>query len=174
MRMSVAVALCAVACSNTNENHSSSQGRGSAACRAWQDAVCDYAADRCGAMTRSDCDAQYQAVTCLSDAAASSCAQNFNASACGRASASCDLDSIADPAPAARACDDLVQHFCARSVSCGVSETQDACLATPVVQGIDCTKAIAYRLAYEQCFQQVDTLDCSPLELPAICHDVLI
>jgi hypothetical protein len=169
----VTVALCAAACTHT-ENQSSDQGRGSAACHAWQDAVCDYAADRCGAMTRSECDSQYQAVTCQSDDAARSCADDFNTSRCGRASASCDLDAIADPAPATRACDDLVQHFCARSVSCGASETQDACLATPTVKGIDCGKAIAYRLAYEQCFQQVDTLDCTVLELPPICSDVII
>ncbi|HEX4355168.1 MAG TPA: hypothetical protein VHZ95_19685 [Polyangiales bacterium] len=113
-------------------------------------------------------------MTCRSDDVARSCAHNFNESRCGRASASCDLDSVADPEPAMRACDDLVQHFCARSVSCGVSATQDDCLATPTVMGIDCSKAIAYRLAYEACFQQVDTLDCTVLELPEICSDVII
>jgi hypothetical protein len=170
MRWIGVLTLCAVACTSDT-----SPGRGSSACHDWQDAICDYAADRCNAMTRAMCDSQYQAVTCKSDKQASSCADQFNDSSCGRASASCDIDGVADPAPAANACDQLVQSFCARSVACGVSDTQDDCLATPIVQGIDCTKAIAYRLAFETCIKQIETLVCAAeLDLPEICSDVII
>jgi hypothetical protein len=171
MRWIVVVAtLCVSACTN---NNSSGTGRGSVACNGWQDAICDYAVG-CGAMTRQNCTAQYQAVTCKSDDTASQCATEFRQSSCGRAPASCDIDGIADPGPAARACDQLIQGYCQRSVMCGVSDTQEACLATPTVQGIDCGKAIAFRLAFEECFQAVETLDCSLLQLPSVCNNVII
>jgi hypothetical protein len=165
----VAATLCAFACTNADPP----KGRGTPACQQWQDALCDYAVG-CGAMTRKDCDAQYQGVTCKSDDVATNCADKFRQSSCGHAPTSCDLDGIADPGPAARACDQLVQRFCERSVMCGISDTQDACLMTPAVQGIDCGKAIAYRLAYEQCLEEVQTLDCTLLQLPNVCNDVII
>jgi hypothetical protein len=52
---------------------SGGNGRGTAACQDWQDAICDFAADRCGAISRSQCDRQYQGIECATDAKASEC-----------------------------------------------------------------------------------------------------
>jgi hypothetical protein len=158
--------------------HDTVKGRGSEACNEWQDALCTYAADRCGAMSRGDCEAQYLGVTCKSDAVANECAQEFDNARCGRADARCDLNGVADTEPAMRACTRLFDRFCERAVECAAFESQLACLSSEAVQEIDCGRAVAYRLAYETCYEQIDQLDCDELavelKLPPSCNDVII
>jgi len=174
----VALAFAVVACSDAGAADRGDMdvgvGRGSKACRDWQDAICDYASDRCSMFPREACDQQYQGASCKSDAVASRCAAQLDASRCGRAPETCVLDVVGDPGPAARACDALFDTFCDRSMACGLSTSKEACLADPAVQSIDCGKAIAYRLDYEECIQQTETLDCELLLLPQICDDVIV
>ena len=157
--------------------HDSARGRGSEACREWQDALCTYAADRCGAMTREDCDAQYRGITCKSDAIASECAAEFDAARCGFAPARCDLDGVADPAPAMQACQRLFAHLCERAVECSAFESVEDCTSSEAVQAIDCSRAIAYSLRYESCYDTVQAIACGDLadelRLPPGCSDVI-
>jgi hypothetical protein len=175
----VVLTLGAIACSDAGTGDRSGDqdlgvGRGSKACRDWQDAICDYASDRCEMFSRKACDLQYQGATCKSDAVASRCAAQLDAASCGRAPESCVLDVVGDPGPAARACDGLFDAFCERSVSCGVSESNEACRAEPEVQAIDCGQAIAYRLDYERCLDETKALECELLLLPEVCDNVII
>jgi hypothetical protein len=174
----VAVTLGIVACSNAvsrgRGDSDSGVGRGTKACRDWQDAICDYAADRCHMLSRDTCDQQYQGATCKSDAAASSCATQLDKSACGRAPEGCSLTGVADPGPAARACDQLFDAFCERYISCGLFETTEACRADPSVMIVDCAKAIAYNLDYEACFEEAQALQCDVLMRPQICRRVIV
>jgi hypothetical protein len=167
-----------VACSNAGSvdrsESDSGAGRGTKACRDWQDAICDYAADRCEMLSRKTCDQQYQGATCKSDAAASRCATQLDQSACGRAPDTCALNVVADPGPAARACDRFLDAYCERYVSCGLFKTAEACRADPAVTSIDCGKAIAYNLDYEACFEEAQALECEVLVLPQICLSVIV
>jgi hypothetical protein len=173
MRFVVLAVAMLVACRDSDPMSSPSQGRGTQACRDWQDAICAYAT-HCGAATREECDKQYEGVTCKSDSIAESCQKIFENSACGRAAASCDLNGVADPGPAARACDALIERFCDQGVTCGVWNTQEDCRADPSVAPIDCGHAIAYGLDYEACLAEIPSLDCTLFQLPALCENVIV
>lgn len=146
------------------------EGRGSAACRIWQDSVCDWA-DRCEALTRDACDEQFQAVTCRSDEQARECSRQFDAAGCTSLPPRCGLDAIADPAPAAKACAMLTSAICKRSAMCGLSESEEACLER---EGVDCSRSIAFTLDYETCIEEVEQLECEVLLIPEICESVII
>src|SRR5262245_33544418 len=127
----VALVACGGSARDTPE-----AGRGTAACRQWQDSVCDWAV-RCQALDREDCDAQFQGVTCKSDEVARKCAANWDDATCVSTPERCDLDTIADPAPAARACNTLTEEFCQRSTDCGITATEADCLSS---ESVDCSR----------------------------------
>lgn len=149
-----------------------SEGRGSEACRRWQNSVCEWA-DRCQALERTECDEQFQAVTCKADSSAVKCADDFDQASCGAAAVRCGIDEIADPAPAARACDALMNTFCERVVTCGARETVADCV-TNVMANVDCSRSVAYTLEYEDCLARVGEMQCDILVLPEICDNVII
>jgi hypothetical protein len=167
--LAVVTAACTAACGGPDVP---SEGRGSATCHEWQDSVCDWA-DRCSALERADCDAQFQAVTCKSDMSASKCAEDFDRAGCGAAAARCGLAEIADPAPATRACDTLMNRFCERVVACGVRESLGDCV-TNVMENVDCSLSVAYTLEYEDCLALVNEMQCDVLVLPEVCDNVII
>jgi hypothetical protein len=146
------------------------EGRGTAACRIWQDSVCDWAV-RCQALTRELCDEQFQGVTCRSDEAANQCARNFDSAGCNTLPPRCGLDAIADPAPAAKACAALTSAVCKHDVTCGYSETEEACLTR---ESVDCSRSIAVKLDYETCIDEVENLQCDTQAIPDICRSVII
>lgn len=158
-----------VACGGTHEG-APAEGRGSAACRIWQDSVCDWA-DRCGALTREDCDAEFQGVTCRSDGIAMKCSAEFEDASCRGIPMGCGIDDVADPAPAAKACDRLTNLICERSVECGISATQGDCLNEGAV---DCSRSVAFKLGFEKCVDRVEALDCEVMVVPPICESVII
>lgn len=153
--------------------HSASGGRGSPECRKWQNAVCGYA-ERCGAIEHKDCDPQYQGVVCKSDDSALSCADQLENASCGHANASCDLDAVADPGPARAACEVLINTYCARATDCGAEENREHCLTSPEVAAIPCDDAIAFRLEFDSCIQQLEGLDCATFKLPDLCRSVIV
>jgi hypothetical protein len=165
-----AFAVALVACGGAAARQTPEEGRGTAACRQWQDSVCDWAT-RCQALDREDCDAQFQGVTCRSDEAAAKCASAFDKSGCDRTPSRCGLSEIADPTPAERACDELTETFCRRSVECGISATEDDCLDR---EEVDCSRSVAYRLEYESCLDQIEEIECQIVRLPQICEAVII
>lgn len=169
----VCAAVALVACSGLSgedDRDTPDEGRGTAACRQWQDSVCDWAV-RCQALEREECDSQFQGVTCRSDTSAKQCAEAWDRASCFQTPPSCSLDSIADPGPAARACDALTEHFCERSTECGISVSEDACLDA---EQVDCSRSVAYRLDYETCIDRIEEIDCEQVRLPAICESVII
>jgi hypothetical protein len=163
-----ALAVALVACGGGRQTPD--EGRGTAACRIWQDSVCDWAT-RCDALTREDCDSQFQGVTCRSDDMANQCSQAFDSATCTSLPSNCGLDEVADPTPAAKACDDLTTTICKRSVKCGVFTSEDECLSQ---EKVDCSLSVAFTLDYEECIDRVDKLDCDVLVLPKICDSVII
>ena len=147
------------------------RGRGSEACRDWQDAVCDFAADECRVIERAVCDDSYRSITCLSDERATECANVLNEAACGRAPGECDVSSIADPEPAQRACETLLARLCAHVVGCGRT-TEQECMQQAAMN-IDCGLAIGHTPNFEDCLTAVDGLSCDTAALPQVCHDVI-
>jgi hypothetical protein len=158
-----------VACGGGRETPT--EGRGTAACRIWQDSVCDWATRCEAAITREDCDAQFQGVTCRSDDVANRCSDQFEEAACQRLPSNCSMDQVADPTPAAKACAKLTSLICEHSVSCGVSTSVEACLQE---SKIDCSRSIAYTLDYEKCISDVKKLGCDVIVVPEICDSVII
>ena len=174
------VVLALFACGGNDDvgpRETPDEGRGSAKCRLWQDSICDWA-ERCEAVAeRKLCDEQFQGVTCKSDAVASKCADAFDEASCQSLPPRCGLDEVADPVPAAEACDTLTSRFCEHATECGVGASKEACLAAT---NVDCSRSIAVKLNYENCLETVDELQCEdmngplPVMLPEVCERVII
>lgn len=169
----LATTFLVLSCARDVPNQRADQGRGSEACRVWQDAVCDHFADQCGAVDRALCDRQYQSVTCRSDDLADRCADMLRGADCGQASPDCLLDSVANPEPAQEACDSLVETYCERSTECGVSKDKATCLSSSSME-VRCNMAVGYQLSYETCIEEIPNIDCAVLELPEPCSDVIV
>jgi hypothetical protein len=164
-----ALIVALVACGGGRETPT--DGRGTAACRIWQDSVCDWAI-RCEAsFTREACDDQFQGATCRSDDKANACSKQFDGAGCQSVPPNCSLDDVADPAPAAKACDALTRLICERSVTCGQFTSEDACVNE---SKIDCSRSIAFTLDYEECIDDVKQLECDVLVVPEICDSVIV
>jgi len=169
----LATTLLLLGCSASAPDQRADQGRGSEACRIWQDAVCDHFADECDAVDRSVCDEQYQSVTCRSDEVARSCTRMLRGADCGEARPDCLIDGVANPEPAQAACDSLVESFCERSTVCGVSTSKQSCLDSSS-NLIQCGRAVGYQLSFESCLEEIPNIDCSILQLPEPCDDVIV
>lgn len=146
-------------------------GRGSAACQAWQKALCDHAVE-CGLAPEASCVETYYSVTCNSDANAESCATAFESATCTTAlPAGCNIDDLADPAPAVDACSAMLSAYCDKGIACGQT-TVETCL--PMMQkSLDCTTAIGYTSNYEGCMSDIAKLDCSASSPPDSCDGVI-
>lgn len=147
-------------------------GRGTAACRDFQDASCDFASDRCGAIARGTCDATFRGIQCASDERASACANALNQAACGTQAPECALDIVVDRAAATAACQTLTQAFCDHNAMCGGAPASE-CTATAAAMGVDCSQALSIDLRYEMCLEALDMLSCgSPT--PSVCNQVVL
>jgi hypothetical protein len=148
------------------------RGRGTAACRDFQDAVCDFAADQCRASDRGTCDSVFQGVECKSDSAASACANGLNDAVCGGAASSCDLSQIIDTQPAIDRCHTLIGMLCGHLADCGQVPSREQCEATPAMLGVDCAQAASASLRYEDCIAKLDGLACGA-QVPSECNKVI-
>jgi hypothetical protein len=146
-------------------------GRGTAACRDFQDAMCDFASDRCGAIDRATCDATFRGIECKSDEQASACANALNEASCGTgAPSACQLEMLVDRAPAIEACQTVTQAICDHNAMCGAPMVD--CAASLAAMGGDCNQALSVDLRYELCLEAIDSLACgSPV--PAMCMQVI-
>ena len=168
------VASLSVTCACSSSNDRAQQGRGSESCRIWQDAVCDHFADECGAIDRADCDRQYQSVTCRSDAVAKSCTETLEDADCGKASSDCLIEGVADFEPAVEACQMLAEQYCELTGMCVENTDMERCVTSAETQ-LQCQDAVAYRLEFESCLDDIDALECTPrVSLPRVCRDVII
>jgi hypothetical protein len=162
----IATGLLAAACGGDDDD--GPRGRGSAACQDFQDAICDFGADRCGASSRAECDASFQGIECKSDSAASGCANALNATACGQRPAGCDLAQVIDPAPAVAKCEALFDAACDHLMACGQVADRATCVATTSA-GLSCAQAVSASLDYERCIDEIESASCS-VALPQICR----
>jgi hypothetical protein len=55
-----------------------------------------------------------------------------------------------------------------------VTSSKDACLDLPEVRALDCSAAIAFRLDFESCLEEIDQIQCEIIVLPMICNNVII
>lgn len=167
----VLLACCsAIACGD--EESAEPMGRGTDACRDFQDATCDFASDRCGAVDRGTCDVTFRGVECLSDKSASACANALNTAACGVQSPECSLDAIIDRDPANAKCMTLTEAICQHNATCG-GQTLSACMEAAFDMGVDCSLALSIDLRYEACLDAVASLACgSPT--PDVCREVVL
>lgn len=148
------------------------RGRGSAACQDWQDAICDFAADMCGGVSREQCDRQYRGFECETDAKASECANMLNDASCGSA-AQCDWRDVANTRPAVEKCGRLVEAICGYEVRCGGADAAE-CMGRRELELGDCSLAIGATMEYESCLQTVESAPCAkPLDLQSACGGVL-
>lgn len=171
--LSVTATLLIAACGDGGDGDKDRPGRGSAACRNWQDAICDLE-DNCDGLPRELCDEDYQGVTCLSDAMATSCATRLR-DGCRITESEylmCDIEAIADPLPAQAACDEFVERVCAHFVACGQSPSETECVAATRLEA-KCDDAIAVSLRFEDCMRDVEALECPDVALPASCATVI-
>lgn len=167
------VASLSVTCACSSSDDRAQQGRGSEACRIWQDAVCDHFADECDVIDRADCDRQYQSVTCRSDAVAKSCTSMLGDVGCGEASADCLAGGVADFEPSIEACHSLAEQYCELSSMC-VATDMDRCVSNAENQ-LQCEDALGYGLDFESCLDEIEVMECSTKPaLPRLCRDVIL
>lgn len=167
-----ALLACCMASGCGGEDGDSEQpiGRGSEACRDFQDATCDFASDRCRALDRAMCDATFRGIECVSDQQASACANALNEAACGSATPACDFNAVVDRAPAIAACETVMQAFCEHNAMCGAPAGD--CAQSAAAMGVDCNQAVSVDLRYETCLDALDALTCgSPA--PAVCMQIV-
>jgi hypothetical protein len=152
----------------------SALGRGSDACRDWQDAICDFAADECHKLARGTCDEQFQGVVCKSDDVASACSNQANKASCTtQPSESCDLSGVADPAPAVKSCTDMLDATCKWEITCDPTVDMATC-QDELRTKLNCDRAVAIKLRYEACMDGLAKLSCSAMALPADCTGVIV
>jgi hypothetical protein len=163
-------ATLALACSSPS-TPAAPKGRGTPACNEWQTAIVSWAS-KCGTSTASLQD-QALGITCSSDQTALDCATAFNAAACTALPPGCQLRDLADPAPAAAACQQFIDETCTATVRCDPSTTSDLCHQQASTK-VDCTKAIGVKLSFEQCISELKAISCQASMTPASCTGALV
>lgn len=169
--LSAALACSALlACTGDDGPGAEPPGRGTAACRDLQDALCDFAADQCSVTDRTSCDDMFRGIECKSDEVASACANALNGAMCVSGAAGCDLESVIDPAPAVERCHTLVSAVCARTEECGLTAAD---CSLEMMQGLSCDQAVSIDLRYEACLEAIDMLACEGFAVPQVCANVV-
>lgn len=165
------LALGGIACSSGGSGGGGANGDRTGVCLAWQDAVCDHVADKCGESPRTECDELVQTFFCRSDAVMQACTDALPGATCGTLPAACD--NVADPQPAVDWCVQFVNTVCERAVSCEFA-TLTECLNT-LQPTINCSSAIGLGPSADQCNAEIQTASCAQLDsgLPASCDDVV-
>jgi hypothetical protein len=168
-----ALALAVLGCSPPAEDEEETEapGRGTAACREWQDALCDWAADQCDGMGRGTCDRQAQAVACTSDAEAEACTAVLRDSSCDDPATDCGVLAMADREPAVEACEEYAEVVCAAEERCGMA-VASVCTAGMIDQ-LRCADAYGVALDYDACIYRLEIRGCTD-DFPAICDTVLL
>lgn len=150
-------------------------GRGTDACQEWQDAICDFAADKCKGISRSDCEDNYYGVTCKSDKQASDCVAKLKTLSCYNAPIGCDITDVADPKPAIDDCNRFFREFCQKAIECGASATVDECVdQSQANASVSCDEAIAVGPTYDKCMDDIGDMSCTASDMPDSCTDVIL
>jgi hypothetical protein len=168
-RLALAWIALVMACSDSPS--AATPGRGSAACNEWQSAYCGFAMKCQVSSANALCD-QVKAIVCKSDTEAKQCADVLNGASCTQFPATCDVGTIADPAPAKKACEDFNAALCKRFDECDPGS-----LATCLEQAnmtLPCDKVIGVTMAFEACMSEIPKIVCANPALPDVCRQVLL
>ena len=144
--------------------------RGTPACQRWQDAYCDFAADRCGVLDRGLCDLQGEGVVCLEDRRADLCVDVLANTSCTVVPVGCEVYDVADPEPAVELCEQYFLALCESNVRCQLFDSVEECLDYPFFD-FDCRRALSITLDFEPCVEQLEVRACDAA-VP-ICDEVV-
>ena len=156
------------ACSSSSSTSTGSPQR-SATCLAFQDAYCDYFADRCGKSTRAACDDTTRALFCKSDPVVAACVEALPDATCAASPDACRDG--ADPARAVSLCNELGRRMCATLVRCG-GQAQSECQAE-IDEILTCSSAVGAAPEIDLCFRALDAATCPMTALPDPCRGVI-
>lgn len=145
--------------------------RGTAECKRWHAALCDYSS-KCGGLSHCDCVDQASGITCTSDTEATTCADRLESASCSDPPFGCDLTDLADRTVAQAGCEQFITTFCAAQQRCMVGDP--ATCAAEVRTQLDCTRAVALKPAFDQCLAELQTLACSATALPESCEEAVL
>lgn len=145
--------------------------RGTAECKRWHAAICDFAA-RCGVFSHCMCIDQASAIACASDAQATSCADQLESASCSSPPSGCDLTDLADRTVAQAGCELFIDTACAADQRCTGSDPA-TCTAELETQ-IDCTRAVGLKPAFDQCIAELQVIECTASEGPESCTEAVL
>ncbi|GEM_PF-1718690 len=145
-------------------------GRGSDACRQWQEAFCTSLTE-CGLTELSQCASQVQTVTCASNQTAADCAAAIEASGCSGVPTGCGSTDIADRGWAREACTDYLTAICTHDAGCGSTVAVADCVAN-MQDDSNCEQAIGVKLNYEDCLARINSAACSAT-MPTECRSLI-
>jgi hypothetical protein len=167
-----------VACSpaSDDDGESSAGPRPSSAtrsstCLTWQDATCDYLADKCQSVARDYCDDYTQSLFCESDETVQACIDALATGTCPNTPEACQ--GVADRAPAKWYCLTFIEALCDRGEACNL-ESKDQCVESANAS-LDCDETVGVGPTMETCLSQLGSLSCAALnayQLPAACQGV--
>ena len=145
--------------------------RGTAECKRWHAALCDYASE-CGAYSHCTCVDQASAIACTSDAQATACVEQIESASCSEPPFGCDLVDLADRGVAQAGCEQFITTICGAQQRC-TGDDPTTCAAEVRVQ-VDCTLAVGLKPAFDQCITELQTLACSATEAPESCVEAIL
>jgi hypothetical protein len=144
-------------------------------CDAWKVAYCNAVA-ACNAFeSEESCKVRVGYVQCLEDAPVGDCADEMDAAVekerCEDLPQDCGPSDIADRTYPNRACNDLYEAFCERSLFCGTASDLESCQSG--LNATDpCSSFTAVLPTYDDCLAGVKELACQE-QTPASCTGVL-
>jgi hypothetical protein len=145
--------------------------RGTAECKRWHAALCDYAS-RCSDFSQCTCVDQASAITCTSDAEATECADRIESSSCSEPPLGCDLVDLADRTVAQAGCEQFITTLCAAQQRC--TGDDPATCAVDVRAELDCSIAVGLKPSFEQCLSELQTFECTATEAPESCNEAML
>ena len=146
----------------------------STTCKAWQDATCDFLADKCQAQSRAECDELYQSLFCKDDSTMQACVGKLSQASCpSPIDLPAECKDINDVAPVAAYCKDFARGICKWGVRCKAAADQAACESEVAVElAATCASAVGLSATADQCLLQLRTHACGG-QAPASCKGVI-
>jgi len=142
-------------------------------CKTWQDAMCDFIADKCQAQSRAGCDELYQSLFCEDDTTMQTCISALGSATCGSPlEVPTQCKQINDPQPVGEFCQDFAREVCKFGVRCGEVTDQASCEAAAAVElAPTCNAGVGLAASADQCLADLPTAACSGS--PSSCKGVI-
>lgn len=167
-------AFAAGACSSGSGDDSGGKpgkyaAKRSATCLAWQDASCDFIADKCSSVTRAECDELYLSLFCESDQSAQACMDALPGATCPTLPDACVK--INDPSPVIEFCGEFIEEACKAVVRCEGGTMEDCRLQAQQSLVSTCSYGVGLDPSADQCLAELPTASCEAL--PESCKGVI-